>query len=82
MAHTIGVLGHDGFIHPDTSVMIHVAGFCQPHDGVNEDVGLALASSPDCQFPVRTVHGVPGLESDNFAPSEFLEMGTKLGGGV
>jgi len=82
MPHTIGVLGHDGFVHPDTSVMIDVTGFGQPHDGVDEDVGLALTSSSDGQFPVRTVHGVSGLESNDLAPSEFLEMGTKLGGSV
>lgn len=82
MPHTVGVLGHDGFVHPDTSVMIDVTRFCQPHDGVDEDVGLALASGSDGQFPVRTVHGVPGLESDDLAPSKFLEMGTKLGGCV
>jgi len=78
MSHTIGVLGHDGFVDPDASVMIDIAWFCQPHDGVDEDVGLALASSSDGQLPVRTVHWIPGLESDDLAPSEFVEMGAKL----
>ena len=82
MSHTVGVLGHDGFVHPDASVMIDVAGFCQPHDWMDEDVGLALASSSDGQFPVCTVHGVPGLESDDLAPGELFEMGAKLGGSV
>ena len=82
MSHTIGVLGHDGFVHSDTGVMIDVARFCQPHDGVDEDVSLTLTSSSDGQFPVRTVHRVPGLESDDLAPSKFLEMRTKLGGSV
>src|SRR5258705_257838 len=82
MAHTIGVLGHDGLVHPDTGVMIDVARFCQAHYGVDEDVGLALARSSNGKFPVRTVHRIPGLEGDDLAPSEFLEMSAQFGGGI
>lgn len=82
MTHTIGVFSHDRFVHPYTGIMVNVARFRQPHNGVDEDIGLALASSSDSQFPVRTVHGIPGLESHDLSPSEFLEMSTKLGGGV
>ena len=82
MTHTVGVLGHDGFIYPNASVVIDVAGFCQPHDGVDENVGSTIAGGSNGKFPVCTMHRVPGLESDDLTPRELSEMRTKFRGGI
>ena len=47
VTHAVGILGHDGFVNPNASVMVDVTGFCETHDGVDEDVGLTFACGPD-----------------------------------
>ena len=80
MTHTVGILGHDGFINTYASVMVDIAWFCEADDWVDKDIGFSLASSTDGQFTVGTVHGVAGLESDDLPPGELLEVGTEFSG--
>ena len=74
MAHAVGGFGHDSLVYADSCVVIHVAGFCQTDDGVDENVGLALASGADGQFTVCAVHRITSLKGDDLAPREFFEM--------
>lgn len=80
--HTVGVLGHQGLVRSDSSVVIDISGLGQPDDGVNQHVGLSLSGSSDGQLSVCSVHGVSGLESDNLSPSHLLEEASQLGRGV
>ena len=82
VTHAVGVLGHDGLVHTDAGVVINVAGFGETHDRVNEDVCLPLTGGADGEFSVSAVHGVAGLECDDLAPGDLLEVCAKLGGGV
>lgn len=82
VAKTVGVLLHDCLIDANTGVVVDVSGLGETDDGVDEDVGLALAGGADGELTVSTVHGVAGLEGDNLLPRELLEVGTKLSRGV
>lgn len=82
LTHTVRVLGHDGLVDADTGIMIDIAWLGESDDGVDEDVGLALTGSADGQLAVSTVHRVAGLEGDDLAPCEFLEVRAELSGCV
>ena len=82
VTHTVGVLCHDSLVDTNTCVVIDVAGFGETDDGVDEDVGLALTGGEDGEFTVSAVHGVTSLESDDFAPGNFVEVCTEFGRGV
>lgn len=82
MRHTVGVLGHQGLVRSDTSVVIDISGLGQTDDGVNQDVRLSLSGGSDGQFSVSSVHGVSGLESDNLSPCHLLEETSQFGRGV
>jgi hypothetical protein len=58
--------------------VINVTGLRQADDGVDEDIGLLGASSPDRQLTVSAVHGVSGLEGDDLLPAELVEVGSQL----
>jgi hypothetical protein len=49
---------------------------------VDQDIGLASASSTNGQLTVSSVHGVSSLESNNSVPAELVEVNTQLRGGV
>lgn len=38
MAHSIGVFSHDGLIDTNSGIMVDIARFCEPNNGVNEHV--------------------------------------------
>lgn len=80
--HTVGVTGEESLVDTDTGEVINVTGLGKTNDGVDEDVGLAIAGSADGQLTVSAVHGVPGLESDNSGPAELVKVKTELSGGV
>lgn len=80
MAHAIRILGHNGLIHPDAGVVVDISGFGHADNGVDEHVGLALTRGADGELAVSAVHRVTGLESDDLAPSNLLEVGTELSG--
>ena len=82
VTHPVGVLGHDSLVDSNSRIVVDVTGFCQPDDGVDENVGLAFARSSDSQFPMCTMHRIPSLESDDLTPSELVEMSAKFGGGI
>ena len=82
VAHAVRVLGHNRLVDTNTSVVVDVPGLGEADDGVHEHVGLVLASSADGELTVSTVHGVAGLEGDDLAPSDLVEVSAKLGGGV
>ncbi len=78
VAHPVGVLGHDGFVDPDTGVVVDVTRLGETDDRVDEDVGLSLASRADGKFTVGAMHGVASLEGDDFPPSDLLEVCPQL----
>ena len=82
MPHAVGVLCHDSLVDTNAGVVIDVAGFGESDDGVDEDVGLALTGGEDGEFTMSAVHGVASLESDDFAPGNFVEVCTEFGRGV
>jgi hypothetical protein len=62
--------------------VVNVTGLGETDNGVNQDIGLAGASSANGQLTVSTVHGVTGLESDNAGPAQLVEVNTEFGGSV
>ena len=82
VAHAVGVLGHNGLVDTDTGVVVDVTGLGETDDGVDEDVRLPLAGSADGELTVSTVHGVAGLEGDDLAPGDLVEVCAELSGSV
>ena len=62
--------------------MVDVTGLGEADDRVDKDIGLALAGGADSELTVSTVHRVAGLEGDDLAPSELLEVCAELSRGV
>jgi hypothetical protein len=62
--------------------MIDIAGLGQANHGMNEHVGLACSRRSNRQLPMGTVHGIPGLESNDSGPAQFSKMVPQLGRGV
>jgi hypothetical protein len=81
MSKTLGVRRHESLVRADTGVVVDVSGLGEADDGVDEDVGAVLAGGTDGELAVSAVHGVTGLEGDNLAPCDLLEVGAELGGG-
>lgn len=81
-SHASGVAANDSLVDTNTGEVVNVTGLGQTNDGVDEDVGLAGASSANSQLTVSTVHGVAGLESNDTGPVELLEIGAELSGSV
>lgn len=79
--HSVGVLGHQGLVGPDSGVVVDVTGLGETDDGVDQDVGLVLTSRTDGQLSVSPVHGVTGLESDDLAPRDLFEVSPEFGRG-
>lgn len=82
VGHAFGVRRHERLIRPDTGVVVDVARFSETDDGVDQDIRPVLPSSANSEFSVGAVHRVSRLESDDFAPSEFVEICSQFGGGV
>lgn len=81
VSHTLWVRRHQSLIGPNSSVVVDISWLGQSDDGVDQDVGSSLSSSSDGQLSVGSVHGVSGLESDDFSPCDFVEVGSELGRG-
>jgi hypothetical protein len=79
--HSVGVLGHQSLVSPDTGVVIDITWLGETDDGVDEDVGLVLTSGSDGQFTMSSVHRVSGLESDDLSPRDLLEVSSEFGRG-
>ena len=62
--------------------MVDVARLRETDDGVHEHVRLVLTRRADGELAVRAVHRVAGLEGDDLAPCELLEVGAELSGRV
>ena len=62
--------------------MVDIAGFGQPDDRVDEDVGPSLSGRADGKLAMGAMHRVAGLKGNNFAPREFMKVSTKLRGVV
>ena len=80
--HPVRVLGHQRLVSPDSGVVVNITGLGQPHDGVNEHIGLMLTSRTDGQLSMSSVHRVSGLERHDFPPRNFLEMSSEFSRGV
>lgn len=80
--HAVGVAREEGLVDAHARKVVNVAGLGQADDGVDEDVGVVRAGSADRQFTVGAVHGVAGLEGDDPAPAELVEVCAQLSGGV
>lgn len=80
LSHTVGILGHQGLVDANTSVVVDVSGLGETNNGVDQQVSLASTGSTDGQFTVSTVHRVTSLESDDASPLQFLEVGTQFAG--
>lgn len=81
-SHAGRVATDNGLVDTDTGKVVDITGLGQTDDGVDQDVGLAGASSADSQLTVGTVHRVTSLESNDTGPVELLEVSTDLGRGV
>ena len=80
--HAVGVAGQEGLVDTDTGEVVDVTWLRHADHRVDEDVGLALAGGADGQLTMSTMHWVPGLEGHDARPAEFVEVQTKLSGGV
>jgi hypothetical protein len=78
----LGVLLYQVLVATDARVMVHVSGLGHADYRLDKEVGLYLTRSAEGNLLMRPVHRVTGLEGDYLSPSEFLELGPKLGGGV
>lgn len=58
--------------------MIDIAGFGETHDGMDEDIRLTITRSAHRELTMCSVHWVARLERNDFAPGQFLEMGTQF----
>jgi hypothetical protein len=82
VSHTFGVRGHERLVSSDTGVVVDISGLGKTDNGVDEDVGPSLTGGSDSKLSVGSVHGVSGLESNDLAPCELVEVVSELGGGV
>jgi len=82
VGHSLRVRRHERLVSSDTGVVVDVSRLGETDDGVDKDVGTTLTSGSDGEFSVGSVHRVSGLESDDLAPSELVEVVSELGGGV
>lgn len=73
---------HNSLIHSHPSVMVNISRLRHPDDRVDEDICLTLTCRTNGQLAMSAMHGVSGLESDDFAPREFLEVCTEFSWGV
>lgn len=80
--HSVGVAGEESLVGADTGEVVDVSRLGETDNGVNQDIGLASASSTDGQLTVSSVHGVSSLESNNSVPAELVEVNTQLRGSV
>lgn len=80
--HAVRVARQQGLVGPHTGEVVNVTGLGQTDDGVDENVGLLGTSSAHGQLPVRTVHGVTGLEGDHSVPAELVEVNAQFRGSV
>lgn len=79
-SHAVGVSGQESLVNTDTGEVVNVAGLGETDDGLDQDVGLLGAGGADRQLTVSSVHGVSGLESDDFLPAELVEVSAELRG--
>lgn len=56
--HSVGVAGEESLVGADTGEVVDVSRLGETDNGVNQDIGLASASSTDGQLTVSSVHGV------------------------
>lgn len=82
VGHAVGVAGHQAAVDTHASVVVDITGLGHADNGVDEDVGLTLASGADSELTVSAVHGVTGLESDDLAPCNLREVLAELSGRV
>lgn len=82
MRHTLRVPRHESLISPDPGVVVNISGLGQPNDRVNKHIRPPLPGCSDSQLSVRSVHRVPGLESDDLPPCDLVEVCSKLSGCV
>ena len=71
-----------GLVAAHPGVVVHVTRLGHPDGGVDEEVGLDLASRPQGELDVGAVHGVAGLERHHPLPSELVEAGTAAAPGT
>ena len=77
--HAVGVARHQGLVDAHAGKVVDVAGLGQPHDGVDQHVGLAGAGGAHRQLAVGAVHGVARLEGDDLLPAQLVEVQPQLG---
>jgi len=80
--HAIGISGEESLVDTYTGEVINVARFGETHNGVDKNVCLACPGSTDSELSVGSVHGIPGLESNNLGPSQLLKVQSQFGGSV
>lgn len=79
-SHAVGVSGQESLVDTDTGEVVNVTRLGETDDGLDQDVGLLGAGGADRQLTVSSVHGVSGLESDDFLPAELVEVSAELRG--
>ena len=72
--HAVGVSGKEGLVNTHTGEVVNVARLGESHNGMDQDVGVVRASRAHGELAVSAVHGVTGLESDNAAPAQLVEV--------
>lgn len=80
--HAVRVARKKSLVDTDTSEVVNVTWLGETNDWVDEDVGLAVASSANSKLTVSAMHWVSGLESDNLGPAKLVKVLTDLSWGV
>ena len=75
-----GYRGRSASIAGDPGVVVDIARSGDPHDRVDEEVGVELLGGAQGQLLVRPVHGVPGVERHDPVPAQPVELGPQLPG--
>ena len=78
----LGVLLEDVLIAAHAREVIDVARLGHADDRVNQQIRIGFAGRTERQFLVRPVQRVPGLESNDLAPSQLAETTAQLRRGV
>jgi len=80
--HAVGVPRQQRLVDAHACEVVDVTGLGEADNRVNQHVGLAGAGRAHGELAVSTMHGVPGLEGDDFGPAKLVEMEAEFSGSI
>ena len=63
-------------------VVIHITGFSDTDNRLNQQIGFQLASSAESNFLVSAMHRVSSLKGHDLTPAQLAKPTAQLSGGV